>query len=153
MKALRNLFSALLRPFLFPGAFGVFMLTLALFIFPRVVFADDIETPVDTGAWLLSLVQWIISVKGAALLVIVVGAVQIVMQFFKTSFGSLAGKWRLSIVAFLSLVGVVVAGMSSGLTFLQAALAAPTIAAVQVFVHQLVKQFTEPTPLGPVVGK
>lgn len=121
------------------------VLVLAILAVPVIAFAEVTPdpTPIDIQTWLLQTIQWVLSLKGASVLVIVVGAVQILMAFFKTALGdSFVGKYQLLTLAFLSVVGVVVGGLSTGLTFLQALFQGPSLAAIQVFIYQLIKQFT-----------
>jgi hypothetical protein len=80
-------------------------------------------------------------IKGATGLGIVVIIVQLLMAFFKTQLSNFAGKYKLLIVTFLTLVLGVLTLKTSGLTWSAALLHSSTIAAFQVFFNQLYKQF------------
>lgn len=114
----------------------------ALGIWTAFCFAE-IDTPLPTESWLLAVLTFLTTVKGQTVLAIVAGVVQLVMKFFNTPLSNFAGKTRLLIVTFLSLVGTVVGGMATGLTFLQSLATGASLAAFQVFVNQLWKQFVE----------
>lgn len=83
----------------------------------------------------------IAGMKGMAPLAIVAVCVQLVMMLFRTSLMDFAGKWKLLIVAILSLVGSFIAVMAGGGTWVQALLDGATITAIQVLIHQVYVQF------------
>jgi hypothetical protein len=69
---------------------------------------------------------------------------QAIMLFFRTPLANFAGKWRFLIVAGTSLVAGTVALIATGTPVLAALAHANTLAATQVFFHQLVTQFQKP---------
>lgn len=79
--------------------------------------------------------------KGASALAIVAVVVQGLMLFFKTKLASFAGKFQLLVVMFLSLLGGVFALKMSGVDWGAAIIHSQTLAALQVFLHQIFKQF------------
>ena len=81
--------------------------------------------------------------KGAGALAIVAVVVQVIMLALRSKLGKRAGKWRLAAVMLLSLIGGMVAMRMSGIEWMPALLHANTMAAAQVLLHQLWKQFTE----------
>ena len=64
-------------------------------------------------------------------------------MFFKTPLASFAGKYRLLIVLGLTVAASVVGLMSQGVTFFAALVNGATLSALQVFAHQVYKQFIE----------
>lgn len=98
----------------------------------------------DTEFWsqLLSLLG---GIKGMGLHAIVVGVVQLVMVFFKTSLSDFAGKWKLTIVTGLTFLGALLTAYFQSMDLLGALLNGAVLSALQVFASQLVKQFTEKT--------
>lgn len=79
--------------------------------------------------------------KGASAVAIAVVVVQGLMLLLRTSLGEMAGKWRLLIVYLLSIVSVVLALKVSGVDLGAALVHANTLAALQVFLNQVFKQF------------
>lgn len=114
-------------------------------LFPIVAFAQAASLPVDlsTQDALSQLLSTLGGIKGATVLGITAVVLQAVLLFFRTSLASFAGKWRLLIVAGLSLVSGTIALVATGTPFLQALGDANTLAALQVLGHQTIKQFTE----------
>jgi enamine deaminase RidA (YjgF/YER057c/UK114 family) len=97
-----------------------------------------------TGEELLKFLQSIGGLKGAGSLAIAVVAVQGLILFFRSSFAKFSGASQLLIVNGLSLVAGVIALKASGVELSAALLHSQTIAAVQVFLHQVVKQVSKP---------
>jgi hypothetical protein len=81
--------------------------------------------------------------KGATAMAVVVVVVQGLMLALKTPLGDYAGKYKLLAITGLTLVGGVGALLLSHVTIVGALTNATTIAAIQVFIHQIVSQFTE----------
>lgn len=129
------------------------LLFLAL-LFPAVmVYAQGASLPVDLPAdvALQEFLQSLGGFKGASALGIALLVVQAVMYFFRTSLASFAGKWRLAIVAGLSLVAGTMALFASGVPWQMALMHANTLGAFNVFLNQMFKQFVQkadeaPTP-------
>ena len=114
-------------------------------IFGAVAYANDAEVIVGNDQFLMSLWQFIGGSKGMSGMALVAAIVQIVMMFFKTSLASFAGKHRLLIVMGLTVVGSIVGLMSQGMSFTAALVNGATLSGMQVFAHQLYKQFIEKT--------
>lgn len=111
-------------------------------VFSTVAFAlDDVVVPNDQ--FLFALWQFVGGVKGLAGMALIAAVVQIVMMFFKTSLASFAGKYRLLIVLGLTVVASMVGLMSQGVSFTAALVNGATLSAIQVFAHQVYKQFIE----------
>lgn len=106
-------------------------------------FGQDVTQPLETEAFLGLLLQGLGGLKGASTLAIVAFVVQTVMHLFRTPLANFAGKWKLVIVVSLSLVGTVLGLMVQGMGFLPALFNGATLAAVQVLVNQVIKQFSE----------
>lgn len=79
--------------------------------------------------------------KGAGALAIVAVVVQGLMLFFKSSIAAFAGKFQLLIVMLLTLVGGVIALKSQGMDWGAVIVHSSTLTALQVFLHQIFKQF------------
>lgn len=105
--------------------------------------ASGIDAVVPIESWVLETLNWVLSLQGASVLAIAAGATQAVMRFFKTSLGEVAGKYRLLIVAGLTTVGVVLGGVASGVPLMGVLFSAAFLTAVEVFAHQIKKQFFE----------
>lgn len=108
--------------------------------FPLVAFAED--TLPDTEFW-SALISFLGGVGGMSGLAIAAGVIQLAMVLLKTSYGNLAGKYKLLVVAGLSVAGAIVSGLASGLPFVNALLNGAVLAAIQVFVNEIIKHFTE----------
>jgi hypothetical protein len=116
------------------------------FLFPVAAIAQAASLPVDlsTQDALGQLLSSLGGVKGASALGIIAVVLQAIMLFFRTPLANFAGKWRFLIVAGTSLVAGTVALIATGTPVLAALAHANTLAATQVFFHQLVTQFQKP---------
>lgn len=97
------------------------------------------EVPV--GDLLPAVLQFIGGLKGASALAITAGVIQLALLVFKTSLTNFAGKYKLLIVLGLSVAGALVGAMAGGMSVGAALVSGSVIAAAQVFIHQIVKQF------------
>lgn len=111
-------------------------------LFSSQVFAS-VEDVVDTNVFLMELIKSLGGIKGASGLAIAALVTQLIMKALQTPLAAMMGKYRLLVVALLSLVSGVLALMVSGVTLPMALLHSTTLTAVQVFVHQILKQFAE----------
>jgi hypothetical protein len=93
--------------------------------------------------FILALFQSIGQLKGATTLTLVIIITQLLMQFLKTPLANFASKYKLLLVTFFSLVLGIAGLMKEGLSFGAAIIHSSTIAAIQVFIHQIYKQFIE----------
>jgi len=128
-----------------------FVFSLVAFL-PLLALAEAADV-IPKEQWVLELVTWLFSIKGASVMAIAVGVSQLLMKFFKTTFGDFAGKWKLLLVAGFSLLAVVLGGMLTGLSLPAAAATSQAIAAFQVFFHQILAQFQKQevvNPIGPI---
>jgi len=119
------------------------LLMLSLLVFSSVVFAQqgDVVSYNDFFSFLFSSIG---EMKGASTLAIVVLASQILLKFGQSQFGELLGKYKLLFISLFTMVGSVVGLMvSSNMEFLPALLSGASLSALQVFGHQLYKQFIE----------
>lgn len=120
-----------MKNFLSIFAFSIF--------FAGFAFANEIVAPsVDEIA---ALVLSLGGLKGASALAITAVAVQGVMLMLRSKLGEVAGKFRLLAVYLLTVVGVVVSFRIAGLDLGAALVHAQTLAAAQVLINQVVKQF------------
>jgi hypothetical protein len=118
-------------------------IVLMLLSFAALAQGEVIVAP--TGEELLKFLQSIGGLKGAGALAIAVVAVQGLILFFRSSFAKFSGAYQLLIVNALSLVaGVVALKVSGGVEWSAALLHSQTLAALQVFVHQVLKQVSKP---------
>lgn len=115
----------------------LFILTFCLMAFAEVT--DPLTIPdFFTQIW-----QLIGQAKGAGGLGIALLLTQLAMQFFRTDLANFAGKWKLTLVLLFSLVAGMIAQKITGADWTAAIFNSATLAALQVFAHQLIKQFTE----------
>lgn len=115
-----------------------------LFFVGLKAFADDAVIPPtadEFGALLASLG----GLKGASFVAIAVVVVQGIMLLLRSKLGEMAGKYRLLIVYLLSVVGGVLALRIAGVDLGAALLHTQTLAALQVLVNQVIKQFFQKT--------
>lgn len=108
-----------------------------IFLLPALALADEVMAPLpeDWGK-----VISVITTGELSSLAIVGALVQLVMLLLKTKLGEMAGKWRLISVSLLSVVGGVLALKVQGVDWAQSLTHASTLAAFQVFMHQVYKQ-------------
>lgn len=105
----------------------------------------DINDIIPTDTWLFQIFQFISSLAGKTTLAIAAGIAQLVMAGFQTPLADMAGKWRLLIVAAVSLVATVLGGMVAGLSVIGALGSGAGLVALQVLASQIWKQFFTPT--------
>lgn len=121
--------------------------TLCLVLLPMTVFAQELSQITDLE-FLQNFLSFVGGLKGAGALASVAAGVQLVMKLIQTPFFAkmlpkITSAQKLLMVTGLSVVGGVLALMSTGSTLLQALLHSTTLAALQVFGNQLFKQFVE----------
>lgn len=85
------------------------------------------------------------AMQGMGGLAIVAVVVQLVMKFLKLKAADgIAGSTKLLIVTGLTVVGAVCSGLASGASLMVVIMSGPVLAAIQVFVHQIIKEFMTP---------
>lgn len=130
---------------------SLLFLTLTVFLFSLIAFCADATDPLATGDFFTQLWQLIGQGKGASGLGLAVAITQGFMLFFRTEMANFTGKWKLTIVLGLSMAVGIMTLRTSGASWSAALFNSATLAAVQVFGHQLMKQLskkdTSPTPL------
>ncbi len=147
MNPLKKLFGTLKR--LAPMTLGIVALFVALAA--AKVYAQAAAVPVDATipdmAYLQELFTTIGGLKGMGGLAIAAAVTQLVMHGLQTSFvmSQIHGKWRLLLVAGLSIAAGVLALMAGGLPLGIALLHSTTLAAYSVFLNQIKKQFVDKT--------
>lgn len=120
---------------------------LSLSLIGLYAFADEV---VATESWLLQILTFVSTMKGLSTVALAAGITQLVMVFFKTPLAGFAGKYKLLLVSALTPIALLLAAMATGVSLKGALGQAPVITAIQVLVHQILKQFTEseqPQPL------
>lgn len=117
-------------------------LTLALLVC-TVSVLGDVVTPLPDADFWGELLKFLGSIKGQTTMGIVAALVQLAMMFFRTSMGDLAGVWKWVIVSGLSMVGVLLASMAAGNSFLVSITSGAVLAAFQVWLHQLIKTISD----------
>lgn len=128
--------------------FAVIAMFVPAFAIAQASAPASLPADVTTADFLQSLLQALGSLKGATTLGFVVVGVQVLLKFFESPLANWAGKWRLTVVFFLTVPATALALKLQGLSWLVALLSGPVLAAVQVFAHQVYAQFTEkPAPV------
>ncbi len=92
---------------------------------------------------LLVFIQALGGWKGLGALGIAMIVVQGLLLLARTSLINIEGKWRLFAVLLLSTISGVIALLSAGVPLTEALLHSQTLAAFQVLLHQIYKQFIE----------
>ncbi len=101
----------------------------------------DLSQELPVGDLLKAVTESVTSWKGLGALGIAALVVQLLMLVFRTTLMNWAGKWKLVVVYVLSLAAGYMALMVAGASWSEALLHSQTLAAAQVFVNQLYKQF------------
>lgn len=95
----------------------------------------------DLGQLLAAIVEFMGSIEGQSVLGIAVGLAQLILTIANSSIGDLAGEYKLLIVTGVSLVATVLGGLASGGSLFAVLFSGVSIAAFQVFIHQIYVQF------------
>ena len=114
---------------------------IAAFLFGAFALAQEVLPP-TSEEW-AGLLMKLGTLKGASTVAVVTFVVQALMFLCRTSVGDFLGKNKLRFVMGLTVAATIGAEMLNGGTLLTALQAAPVMAAIQVFLHQIYKQFTE----------
>ena len=118
------------------------VLVCLLFAFAALAQGEVIVPP--SGDELIKFLQSLGGLKGAGTAAIVVIVVQGLLLFFRSSFAKFAGISQILIVNGLTLIAGVIALKAQGMELSVALLHSQTIAAFQVFAHQVFKQVSKP---------
>lgn len=86
----------------------------------------------------------VVTVKNMGTLAIVFAAVQALMAWLQSAGGTIAGKWRISILILATMIAGTVGGMIDGAGFGAAFVTSLLIIPPQITVSQLYKQFMTP---------
>ena len=109
--------------------------------------ATPLPTPLPelpTADWLMLMVAAIGGMKGMSALAIAASVSQLLLKFLSTPLAKFAGKYKLLAVTGLTLVtGVLALMVASDMSMFVALMHSTTLAAFQVFVHQIWKQFVK----------
>lgn len=106
-----------------------------------VVFGQDL--PEVTQAEVAALFQSIGGLKGAGTLGVVAFVVQALMLGARSFLAGLLGKYKLLVVLLLTMVGGVLGLLTQGVELGAALVHSSTLAAAQVLLHQVYKEFIE----------
>ena len=117
-----------------------FLSIFAFCLFPVVAFATDVIVPPSVDE-LAALVASLGGIKGASFVAVAVVVVQGLMLLLRSKLGEVAGKYRLLAVYLLTVAGSVFALRVAGVDLGAALLHSQTLAALQVFVNQIFRQF------------
>lgn len=99
--------------------------------------------PAIQGEDVSQFLESINGLKGLGAMGIALLVVQGLLLALRSSFVNLPGKWKLVVASGLSLVTGVLALRLNGVDLTAAILHGSTLASLNVFAHQIVKQFTE----------
>ena len=104
----------------------------------------DLPPVIPTADWLMLLVVAIGGMKGLSALGIAAAGSQLLLKFMSTPLAKFSGKYRLLAITGLTMVSGVLALMTaSDISFMAALLHSTTLAAFQVFIHQVWKQVVQ----------
>lgn len=104
--------------------------------------AEIVPAPTDADV-LAQILKLIGGVSGASALAIAVLVTQTLTVVFSSHWGDLLGKWKLLAIYGLAVISPVVTALASGTSLLAAVINGTVIAAVQVFVNEVIKHFKE----------
>lgn len=108
-------------------------------------FAVFAEVPIPSDADVLSaILKFIGGISGASSLGIALGLVQTLAVVFSSQWGNLLGKWKLVAVSLISVLVPLLGALVAGTPILSAVLSGAVLAALQVFVNEVIKHFKEP---------
>jgi hypothetical protein len=99
--------------------------------------AYALETAAPTVEDWKILLEAVGGLKGAGTLGIVAFVAQAILLIARTTLGDFAGKWKLAIIAFVSVVGAVTGLMMEGMTLIMSLTHGTVLAAVQVLAAQV----------------
>lgn len=133
MNAIRLTFTAI-------AFFAIAILSCLAIINP--LFAQIAE---PTTQEIMSFITALGGLKGAGAFVIAGIVVQGLMLLFRSKLGDFAGKFKILVVYFLSIASGIIALKIAGVDIGAAFVHSNTLAALQVFLNQLYKQFFEKT--------
>jgi len=120
--------------------FTTYLIVALVYLLPLMLFAQEVLVPPtmdELQAFLVSLK----GLKGASSLAAVTIVVQGGMLLMRSKLGEYAGKYRLLVVSLFTLLLGMGALVSQGMAPLAALMHSTTLAALQVFGHQLYNQF------------
>ncbi len=104
--------------------------------------AGSMPTDLQPDESFTALLKVLGGLKGAGALSVALAVVQGLMLVFRTEkFASWSGKWRLTVVSFLSVVAGVLASRVSGVDWLASFVNGGVLAAASVFGNQVFQQF------------
>jgi len=122
--------------------FKKLILIFLLLTFPLVVFANAAVQVLSYEEFFAFVFNNIGEFKGATSLGVTFLIVQILVKLFETKVGALIGKWKLTIVAFLTLiVGTLGMSISTNVSIVTAIFSSANLVLLQAFGHQVYKQF------------
>jgi hypothetical protein len=116
------------------------MLTIALLFIAQTAGSMPVDLQPDES--FVAVLKILGGLKGAGAMTVALACVQAVMLFFRTEkFSSWSGKWRLTVVSFLSIVAGVLASRVSGGDWLSSLVNGGVLASMSVFGNQVFQQF------------
>ncbi len=121
------------------------MLAVLLMMIPFAIFAQEVPTNLaDTDA--IQQILAVLTTKGLQGLAAVAAGVQVIMlalrsDYVVAKFGDIKGKYRITALLALTLVGGVLSLMIEGMQLVPAILHSTTVAAFQVLANQAYKQY------------
>lgn len=123
--------------------FWVFVFVLLTpFIVTAALFADVVPPLPKPEEWQLFL-ESIRGKVGIIKFTMIAGFVQCLLFIFRDRFMKLPGQWKLIVVQFLTVIVGVTGLQIEGFDWPSSFVHANTVGALQVFVHQVIKQWTD----------
>lgn len=118
------------------------LLTMSLMLFGFAAFAEVVPVPTDADV-LAQILKLVGGIGGASALAIAVLVTQTLAVVFSSHWGDLLGKWKLAAVYLMSVLIPVLQALASGSSLIGAVLNGTVIAAVQVFINEVLKHWKE----------
>lgn len=109
------------------------------------VFAEVAPVPSDTDV-LAAILKLIGGIPGASALAIALSVVQTLAVVFSSQWGNLLGKYKLLAISAVSVAVPLLTALVSGTPLLAAVLSGAVLAALQVFVNEVIKHI-KPEPV------
>lgn len=117
------------------------VLAMVLLSFSGLAFAQ--VTEVGDSELIIGILAMVQGAKGLKTMAIVGVAIQALLLFTRHKWSNFLGKSKITIISVLSFAGIIIAGLAQGLGVSEIIGDGATLAAFQVFINQIFKQFSK----------